>query len=141
MAHLDEGSIQHGGRGRRKPIDFAFRVVLCSVSTTFRVEIIQPLDKRSTYAESLRRHGGADHVHHIRLDVSDYQGARERLLGMGHDVALEASFAGAPGVPTSVTATYFATEDDLGFLLLEIADLPAGFSMPEPEQIHPAAGE
>jgi methylmalonyl-CoA/ethylmalonyl-CoA epimerase len=119
-----------------EPADFAMRVALCGLSPAVRLELIQPLDDRSPYAESLVRHGGADHIHHVRLDVDDYAGAREQLLGLGLDSVLDARFAGAPGVSSVVTATYLATEADLGFLL-EIGDVPPGFAMPEPERVYP----
>jgi hypothetical protein len=49
---------------------------------------------------------------------------------------MDATFTGAPGVSSVVTATYLATEPDLGFLV-EIGDVPPGFSMPEPERVYP----
>lgn len=118
------------------PTDFAMRVALCSLSPTTRVEIIQPLDELSPYAHSLARHAGADHIHHVRLDVDDFAGTRTRLRGLGLDTVLDATFEGAPGVDSVVTATYLATEPDLGFLL-EIGDVPPGFSMPAPERVYP----
>ncbi len=125
---------------RGTPTEFAMRVALCSLASGTRIELIEPLDERSPYAESLARHGGADHIHHVRLDVDDYAETRETLTGLGLEPVLDATFAGAPGVSSVVTATYLATEDDLGFLL-EIGDIPAGFAMPEPERVHPATTE
>jgi methylmalonyl-CoA/ethylmalonyl-CoA epimerase len=119
-----------------RPCEFAMRVALCNLSPTSRLELIQPLDDRSPYAHSLQRHGGADHLHHVRLDVDDYAGAREQLVGLGLEPVLDAIFAGAPGVSSHVTATYLATETELGFLL-ELGDVPEGFAMPEPESIYP----
>jgi catechol 2,3-dioxygenase-like lactoylglutathione lyase family enzyme len=113
--------------------EFAMRVALCNVSPTARIELIQPLDAASPHAASLARHGGADHVHHLRFDVGDYGEARERLIGLGLDVVLDAAF---DGIDSRLTATYFSTEQDLGFTL-EIADVPAGFAMPEPELVYP----
>jgi methylmalonyl-CoA/ethylmalonyl-CoA epimerase len=123
-----------------RPVDFAMRVALCSLSATFRLELIQPLDDRSPYAASLERHGGADHLHHLRLDVEDYTSARDRLAALGDEILLDATFDGAPGVDDTVRATYFTTEGELGFTL-EIADVPIGFAMPEPECIHPTPQE
>ena len=68
-----------------RPTDFAMRVALCSLSSGTRIEIIEPLDDRSPYADSLARHGGADHVHHVRLDVEDYAETRAELIGLGLD--------------------------------------------------------
>jgi catechol 2,3-dioxygenase-like lactoylglutathione lyase family enzyme len=125
-----------GGRPER----FAMRVALCALPSGFRLELIQPLDERGPYAASLARHDGRDHMHHLRLDVADYGDARARLGGLGLDVLLDASFTGARGVDSEVSATYFDTTDDLG-LLLEIARVPPGFAMPEPELVVPAPGQ
>ena len=118
------------------PTDFAMRVALCQLSPGFRLEIIQPLDDRSPYAKSLARSGGADHVHHVRFEVDDYETAGERLRGLGLPRVLEAEFAAAPGVEGRFAGTYFDTEDDLGFIV-EIGRAPPGFAMPEPEQVYP----
>jgi methylmalonyl-CoA/ethylmalonyl-CoA epimerase len=115
---------------------FAMRVALADLPSGARIELIEPLDDRSPYAQSLERHGGADHLHHVRFDVEDYAAAREKLEGLGQDVLLDATFAGAEEVESEVRATYFATERDLG-LLLELADVPAGFIMPAPERTYP----
>jgi catechol 2,3-dioxygenase-like lactoylglutathione lyase family enzyme len=111
---------------------FAMRVALADLSSTTRIELIEPLDELSPYAASLVRCGDADHVHHIRLDVDDYDDARRELEVLGLDVVLDADFAGAEGVEVRVRATYFSTERDLGFLL-ELADVPDGFVMPPAE--------
>lgn len=118
------------------PTDFAFRVALATLPSGARVEIIQPLDDRSPYAQSLARNGGADHVHHVRFDVEDYDAAAERLRGLGVDEPLHAEFAGAPGEEGAFVGTYFATDDHLG-LVVEIGHAPPGFAMPEPERVYP----
>jgi methylmalonyl-CoA/ethylmalonyl-CoA epimerase len=119
---------------------FAMRVALCDVSPTFRLELIQPLDERSPYARSLAEHGGADHVHHVRLEVDDYHGAGAELRRSGLRRLLEAEFAGAPGVAETFAATYYDTEDELGFVV-EIGHAPPGFAMPAPELVYPPPGE
>jgi catechol 2,3-dioxygenase-like lactoylglutathione lyase family enzyme len=116
--------------------EFAMRVALAELSPTTRIELIQPLDERSPYAQSLERHCGADHVHHIRFDVDDYVAARTRLADLGLEPLIDADFAGADGIESRVRATYFSTEHELGFLL-EIADVPDGFAMPPPESAYP----
>lgn len=113
-----------------QPTEFEMRVGLCHVGPAFRVEIIQPLDDRSPYARSLAQHGGADHVHHIRFEVEDYDSAVDRLGELGLETVLDATFG------NGVTATYFSTEDELGFTL-EVARIPPGFSMPDPELVYP----
>ncbi len=120
-----------------EPTDFAMRVALCHLSPSFRLEIIQPLDDRSPYADSLARHDGADHIHHVRFDVDDYDRALDRLQnGLGLRPAMSAEFAGAPGIRSVFAGTYLHTDDDLGFIV-EIGHAPEGFSMPEPELVYP----
>src|SRR5436190_12778656 len=119
-----------------EPTDFAMRVALCQVSPTFRIELLQPLDDRSPYARSLAAHGGADHIHHVRFDIVDYDDARERLGGLDLTTQLDATFAGAPGTVGEFVGTYFSTEADLGFVV-EIGRAPEGFAMPAPEAVYP----
>ena len=117
------------------PVDFKMRAALAQLGPAFRLEIIQPLDELSPYAETLSRAGGADHVHHLRLDVPDFAQTHDELVALGLPVRLEASFKGGSS-EGRFQATYFDAGDDLG-LLLEIGDAPAGFSMPDPDFVYP----
>lgn len=120
------------------PVQFAFRVALAQLSPSARIEIIQPLDGRSPYAESLERHRGADHVHQIRLDVADFAASRDALSGeLGLEAFMTAQFDGVPGSRAKLECAYFDTDSDLGFVT-EIVGADAGFAMPEPEAIYPA---
>jgi methylmalonyl-CoA/ethylmalonyl-CoA epimerase len=119
-----------------EPADFDMRVALAQLDPGFRIELIQPLDDRSLYAASLRNSGGADHIHHVRLDVPDFDGARDELQALGLDVRLDATFRGGSPDGERVRGMYFDATDDLGFLL-EIGQAPPGFSMPEPEYVYP----
>jgi hypothetical protein len=121
-----------------EPVEFKMRAGLCQLGPHFRVEIIQPLDDRSPYAESLEQHDGADHIHHVRFDVGDYEDALGRLHRMGLGTRLRANFKGGSEDGPQLTGTYLGTEQDLGFVL-EIANVPPGFSMPEPEYVYPPA--
>ena len=116
--------------------DFAMRVALAPLSATTRIELIQPLDDRSPYAQSLARRDGRDHLHHVRFDVDDYDAAHAYLHDhLGLHETLNAQFAGAPGVDGVFVGTYFDTEDDLGFVV-EIGHATAGFAMPRPERVY-----
>ena len=115
------------------PTEFAMRVALAWLPSGARIEIIEPLDERSPYARSLADRGGADHLHHVRFDVADYEEAAGRLRGLGLAEILDARFAGSGG---SFAGTYFATESELG-LLVEVGGAPAGFAMPPPERVYP----
>src|SRR3954447_9240537 len=122
-----------------RPTDFAMRVALASLPSGVRIEIIQPLDEWSPYAQSLVRHGDADHIHHLRFDVDDYDAAAARLRDdLGLDTMLHAQFTGMPGLEGSFTGTYFDTEADLGFVM-EIGGAPEGFAMPPPEDVYPSS--
>jgi hypothetical protein len=113
------------------------RVALASLPSGSRIEIIQPLDERSPYARSLARHDGADHVHHVRFDVDDYDASLAQLRDdLGLHTILTAEFTGAPGVEGAFEGTYLATECDLG-LVVEIGRAPDGFAMPGPERVYP----
>ena len=116
--------------------EYAMRAAMCQVSPTFRVELIEPLDEHGPYAEALARHDGRDHVHHIRFEVADYEAARAHLEELGLGVATDEEFAGAPGVESRFRATYFDTEEELGFVL-QIGQAPPGFELPSPDNVHP----
>jgi catechol 2,3-dioxygenase-like lactoylglutathione lyase family enzyme len=121
-----------------EPVPFAFRVALAQLSPTARIELIQPLDERSPYADSLARHAGRDHVHHIRMDVADYAKSRDMLGGeLGLTAFMDAEFDAAPGNAAKLECKYFETTADLGFVT-EIVGVDTGFTMPEPETMYPA---
>lgn len=122
-----------GGR----PTEFGMRVGYCQFGPGTRIELIQPLDDRSPYARSLAERDGADHLHHLRLDVADYGSGLGRLTGLGLRESLSAVFVGDdPAI--RATAKYLSTEADLGFTV-EIADIPPGFAPPPPDYVYPAA--
>jgi methylmalonyl-CoA/ethylmalonyl-CoA epimerase len=130
----DAGNMSARVDGR--PVEYEMRVALAQLGPAVRVEIIEPLDERSPYAESLTRHGDADHLHHVRLDVADFEAAYAHLRQLGLPTRMHATFAGASPEGPRVTAAYLGTEAELGFML-EVVRMPAGFSMPEPEYVHP----
>ena len=120
-----------------EPVEFEMRVGLCQLANA-RIELLQPLDERSHYARSLAEHGGADHIHHVRFDVASYDESSAQLAAAGAQPTFEADFAQGPGGDASpLSATYFATDADLGFTV-EIVKVPERFAMPEPELVYPA---
>src|SRR3954452_481852 len=50
-----------------EPRSFEMRAALAQLGPDSRIELIQPLDETSPYADSLRARGDADHLHHVRL--------------------------------------------------------------------------
>src|SRR5262249_4132709 len=73
-----------------QPTDFPMRVALAALPSGARIEIIEPLDDRSPYAQSLAANGGADHVHHVRFDVADHVDTVARLRELGLPEILDA---------------------------------------------------
>jgi methylmalonyl-CoA/ethylmalonyl-CoA epimerase len=121
-----------------EPVEFGMRVGLCQLANA-RIELLQPLDDRGPYAQSLAARGGADHIHHIRFDVASYDESAAQLRELGAREIFHAAFAaGGNAASTPLTATYFATDDELGFTT-EVVGVPDQFAMPEPELVYPAS--
>ena len=79
-----------------------------------------------------------DHIRHVRFDVASYDESAAQLAAAGAPATFEADFAQGPGGNGSpLSATYFATGEDLGFTV-EIVKVPERFAMPEPELVYPA---
>ena len=116
--------------------EFSMRAALAQLGPHFRVEIIQPLEGPNPYTPSLERHGGRDHIHHVRLDVPDFQAAVGHLEALGHDTVMDARFAGGTEESPRLIGRYVDTTDDLGFVL-EVATAPAGFEMADAEYVYP----
>jgi Glyoxalase/Bleomycin resistance protein/Dioxygenase superfamily len=123
-----------------RPAEFSMRAALAQVGPHFRVEIIQPLDGDNPYTPSLERHGGADHIHHVRFDVADYDDAVGVMDALGLRSIMDARFAGGTEESPRLVGKYVDTTDDLGFVL-ELADAPSGFVMASPEYEYPPAAE
>jgi catechol 2,3-dioxygenase-like lactoylglutathione lyase family enzyme len=82
----------------------------------------------------LAAHGGVDHIHHVRFDVAGYEESATRLRDLGAREVFHAAFRAGGSSP--LTATYFATDGELGFTS-EIVGVPDHFAMPEPELVYP----
>jgi methylmalonyl-CoA/ethylmalonyl-CoA epimerase len=119
-----------------RPTDFSMQVALASMGPHFRVEIIQPLDGDNPYTPSLERHGGADHIHHVRFDVSNYDDAVGELNNLGLRTVMDARFAGGTEGSPPLVGRYVDTTEDLGFVL-ELAHAPSGFVMATPQYEYP----
>ena len=119
-----------------EPRKFEMRAALAQLGPGSRIELIQPLDEESQYAESLRARGEADHLHHVRLDCADYDEALAAATDAGAGVKMSAEFAGGGEDGPAFRCTYVDTEPALGFLL-ELGEAPSGFTMPSPEATYP----
>lgn len=109
---------------------------LCSLSDGFRLEVIQPLSEAGPYHDSLVAHGDAAHLHHIRLAAVDTAAAQAALSLQGNEIVYDAAFAGADAAGPRLRARYYDTVPELGFLL-EVAERPTTFAMPEPVRVYP----
>jgi catechol 2,3-dioxygenase-like lactoylglutathione lyase family enzyme len=91
---------------------FGALIGLAQLGEHARVELIQPLGDAGLYAESLRAHGGADHFHHVRLDIDDFETARDRMDALGVPKLMHGR--AATGVRAGTEAIYYDTRADLG---------------------------
>ena len=110
-----------------KPVAYGMRVALAPWGP-IRLEIIEPLDDRSIYEESLRRHGNRDHFHHLQVD-----GDWDETIGNLAALDVPVSQSGAAG---GVEWAYFDTDNELGFAI-EITRRAEGFRFPEPSGVYP----
>jgi hypothetical protein len=108
-----------------EPAAFAARIAVAKLGDVW-LELIEPLDDASIYADFLRSHG--EGLHHVGLAVPDYAGALALLERKGHRNVTS-------GVLNGVTFTYLSTEGDLGFLG-EIFDWPPDV-VPRPDAVYP----
>src|SRR3954453_11880959 len=110
------------------------RFGLCQLDNA-RIELLHTLDDGSPYAQSLGAEGGADHFPHVRFDVASYDESAAQLRELGAREIFHAAFAAdGNAASTPLTATYFATDDELGFTT-EVVGVPDQFAMPEPELV------
>ena len=86
------------------------RVGLCSLSPTFRLELIQPLDERSPYAGSLARHERRRPRPSPRLDVADYDTPANGSSGSATRSCSTRASTARRDASRRCRATYFDTD-------------------------------
>jgi catechol 2,3-dioxygenase-like lactoylglutathione lyase family enzyme len=107
-----------------QPAAFAMRVALAPLGNSF-VELIEPLDDRSDYADFLKARG--EGIHHVALKPADFEDGVAQLRGKGHPMIQGGVYKGG-------RFAYFGTERELGFVT-ELLDLP---SEPQPpDSVYP----
>ena len=74
------------------------------------LELIQPVDEKSIWAESLQAHGGKPHIHHLRCEAVDYDAALAHYSERGRGPLMSG------GLGTHRFA-YLGTEGDVGTIL------------------------
>jgi hypothetical protein len=98
-----------------------------------RIELIQPLEGDTVYADFVREHGYG--VHHLGLLVDDMQGALEEASSAGLAMIQDGSGFGLAG---DGHYAYLDTEDQIG-VTLELIERPQG-RMP-PDKVYPPPDE
>ena len=110
------------------PGDYSMRIAITEWGP-MQIELIEPRDERSIYAQSLRAHAGRPHVHHLHCTAGDYDVALARFRDRGHRALMSGGFRGA-------RFSYLSTEDELG-TILEVGHQPADWSFPPPDLVYP----
>ena len=89
-----------------KRVDHKFHIAQCFLGD-IEMELIEPLDEKSIYAEFLKEHG--EGIHHVAYEVEDYDEAMKFFRNKGLIVTQQGnrSFTG------DLIYTYISTEQDL----------------------------
>jgi len=113
---------------RGKPVRHAFRAAIAMVGE-IELELIEPLEGDSLYAEHLATHG--EGLHHIALDVEDFSRAVERLSAQ--------DFPEVQGGETFDVAQYkyFDATRRLGCIIEIGSSVREGTAFPAPERVYP----
>jgi methylmalonyl-CoA/ethylmalonyl-CoA epimerase len=113
---------------RGKPVKHAFRAALARLGEV-ALELIEPLDGASVYAEHLAAHG--EGLHHLAFAVDDYDQAREYLTSHGYDELQH-------GRPFDVNDySYFDTSRALTFITELCSEEDVHKAFPPPERTLP----
>lgn len=99
-----------------KPGDFSARMAFTELGPV-ELELIQPLEGDSIWADFLREHGGG--IHHIRFNVPDIQPVIEYLDGH----SIQAAQMGS-GLRPGTTWANFDTQSHVGFVIEAMNALP-----------------
>ena len=111
-----------------QPVEYAFR---CAITQwgPLEFELIQPLDDRSIYAQSLEEHDQRPHLHHLHCDVADYDVALAHFRSRGHRAKMSGGLNGG-------RFAYLSTDEEVG-AIIEVHDWPGTWVPPEPDMIYP----
>ena len=115
-----------------EPAEYKMRVAL-SYFGLMRVELIQPLEGDTIYADFIREHGYG--VHHFGILVNDMQSALAEAEVAGFPMTMDGLGFGADG---DGHYAYLDTEGKLG-VTLELIQRPKG--RVAPEKIYPSPAE
>jgi hypothetical protein len=99
-----------------EPGDFTARMAFTELGSV-ELELIQPMEGKSIWADFLREHGGG--IHHIRFNVDEVDPVREYLAEKGIVSAQHGS-----GIRPGTLWMNFASEDKVGFVMEIMKVLP-----------------
>jgi methylmalonyl-CoA/ethylmalonyl-CoA epimerase len=108
------------------PKQYGMRIALAMVGSV-QWELIQPTDDIGPYTEFLEKKG--EGLHHIGVNVRDYDDALAKLREMGHTIHIGGSFHGT-------RLAYMSTDRDL-HAMTEIVDPPADGRSPRVSSVYP----
>jgi methylmalonyl-CoA/ethylmalonyl-CoA epimerase len=97
------------------PSEYSMRLAIANWGE-MEVELLEPLDQHSIYAQSLAAHGGKPHLHHVLARPIDYAAAVGEFADRGYAPTMGGRIAGE-------TFHYFGTEDEVG-TVIELGHLP-----------------
>lgn len=109
-----------------QPADFSIRVAYTKIGAT-HWELIQPLDKKSTYYQVLKEHG--EGVHNIVFEVQDYDSTVAEMRNRDIGIYNGGNWQG-------VKFTNFDTRGILP-VIAEIFHVEKGKGFPPPEETYP----
>ena len=115
-----------------KRLDQRFRIALCNNIGDIEMELIEPLDDKSLYAEFIKEHG--EGIQHLAYEVEDYDKAMEFFRSKGLVATQQGKWFG------KFLYTYLGTEKDLKHTI-EIYKSDPDFIYPEPDEVYPLKGE
>lgn len=111
-----------------KPVEYRMRLALANIGQ-LRIELIEPLEGDTVYADFVREHGYG--MHHFGVLTDDMEGALAKARAAGLPMTMDGSGFGRDG---DGHYAYLDTEAALG-TTIELIERPKG-RMP-PERIHP----
>jgi methylmalonyl-CoA/ethylmalonyl-CoA epimerase len=112
----------------QRPVAHAFRAALAQLGEVM-LELIQPLDGDSLYAEHLATQG--EGLHHVAFDAANFDEACARLREKGYTEVQSGKTFGI------CNYAYFDTNKALGCLVELGSELDKGKAFPPPELTYP----
>jgi len=114
---------------RGRPVEYRMRIALANAGP-LRIELIQPLEGDTVYAEFVRDHGYG--IHHLGILVPDMKAALDQAAQAGVAMTMDGAGFGLDG---DGHYAYLDTEERIA-TTVELIERPKG-RMP-PEKIYPA---